>query len=97
MKNENRCKITIFGDEYTLVTNEPIEHVVQAAHMVDSFMQEVAKASAGTASDKKVAVLASLRLASTLLGLENAQEKEKRRNEYIIERIDHVLRPIVSS
>ena len=90
MEKTQRCKVHIFGDEYSLVTNEPAEHIVQAAHMVDVLMREISEKSA-ISQEKKVAVLAALRMASKIVALESEIAQERQKEKTIIEQIDKAL------
>lgn len=65
MYGSESCKVTIFGDQYTLRTDLPDEAVMCAASMVDTMMKEIARA--GMKDDaKSIAVLTALRLAHQL-------------------------------
>ena len=84
------CKVTIFGDCYSLVTTEAEDCVVQASHLVDSIMREIANKST-LVDEKKVAVLAALRLASKVIQLEDAVDKAKRKENQLVESIEQEL------
>lgn len=70
MKESRVYKITIFNDDYSIVSDEPEERIVRSAQLIDSFMKE-AFAVSSLADQKKIAVLAGLRLASKVVELEN--------------------------
>ena len=70
-------KVIILGDEYTIVSDEPEEHIIKAANYTHALMQEIIQ-KAPYALPKTIAVLAALRLASKVI---NAEEKAKKRDE----------------
>jgi cell division protein ZapA (FtsZ GTPase activity inhibitor) len=83
-------KITIFGDQYTLATDESEEHIIQTTRMLDAIMKEIAQASK-LQDSKKVAVLAGLRLASQLVALQTEQSAVNAINKKLIDQIDREL------
>lgn len=68
---KNKLKIEIFNDQYCLVSDEKEADILSAAHMVDKLMREIADKS-NLNDEKKLAVLAALRIASQLVHLENS-------------------------
>lgn len=83
-------KVTIFGDQYTLASDEAEEHVIKTARLLDILMQEISQASKLTDA-KKIAVLAGLRIASQLVTRESEQEAVNLQNKKLIDRIDREL------
>lgn len=83
-------KVTIFGDQYTLASDEAEEHVIKTARLLDILMQEISQASKLTDA-KKIAVLAGLRIASQLVTLESEQEAVNLQNKKLIDHIDREL------
>jgi cell division protein ZapA (FtsZ GTPase activity inhibitor) len=73
-----KYKISILGESYSIVTDETEEHIVRAASLVDTYMQEIAQ-KLGSGDIKKLAVLAGLQSSSKLLHSEImlAQERER--------------------
>lgn len=65
MDASRKYRVVIFGNEYSLVSNESEEAVFSSAQHVDELMKEISEKMAFVSKDK-VAVLASLRLASQL-------------------------------
>ena len=65
MQRPGSYKVSIFGDQYTIKTDESSEHIVQAAALVDSTMKEIACAS--KLDTKSIAVLAALRIAHQMI------------------------------
>ena len=58
-------KVSIFGDQYTVRTDEPGDLIVKAAAMVDSTMKEIA--CTANLDAKSVAVLTALRIAHQMM------------------------------
>ena len=75
-KEKKSFKLHIFDDEFNLISDEPENHLNQAAQMVDSIMREIAH-GATHPDKKKVATLAALQLASQLLQSKNVFEKQR--------------------
>ncbi len=86
----NNCKVTIGGNAYALVTNEPEEQVAQAASMVDQLMKELI-AKAPHTDEKKLAVLVALRFASKIIQLEKEAAGREQLSEQLAKVIDQVL------
>lgn len=87
MKTAQHYKVTIFGDQYSLVSDESQEHMIKAAQLIDSLMRDVSS-KATNADAKKIAVLVSLQIASTLLKLESSAVQDKEKQKQLIEFID---------
>lgn len=64
-------KVTIFGEHYSLMSDEPEAHVVGVAHKVDQLMKEIA-AKMPQATTEKIAVFAALQLASQACNSDDA-------------------------
>lgn len=96
MDTKKNYKVSIFDDHYFLVSDEPHEHIAQAAVLVDSLMKEIADKSSSM-DTKKVAVLAALRIASSVLNLENKHKESVLKEERLIEVIDQALCSIPTS
>jgi len=90
MSNVKQYKVTIFGDHYSLMSDESEESILKAASMVDSMMKEIADKSK-IQDGKKVAVLAALRVASFLTTLESERESVKRHYQKLNDLIDPEL------
>jgi cell division protein ZapA len=91
MKQENRhYKVHISGTDYTLMSDEPQEHVMQAAAMVDQLMVQLTEKSPNIEA-KKAAVLIALRIASDLLHAQTLMTTCTNRNTALIQQIDQVL------
>ncbi len=97
MKNEKKkYSVSIFGDQYTLVSDEPSEHVMRVAALVDSLMRDAAEASKQT-DTKKIAVLAALQIADRLVSLETANRDSKSKYEDLANLIDRECAAAFSS
>lgn len=83
-------KFMIFGNEYSLVSDEDKMRVERAAQTVDALMIELAKRS-GLTDQKKIAVLAALQLASKVVDLELSIDSFNKQEHALIERVDEFL------
>jgi len=90
MDKTKSCKVHIFGDEYALVSAEPEEHVLHAARLVDSLMKEIA-GKAPLSGEKRIAVLAALRMASTVLQRESEIAEQRLQEQSLVDLIDKTL------
>jgi cell division protein ZapA (FtsZ GTPase activity inhibitor) len=91
MKREAKSyKVSILGDQYSLVSDEPEGHIMQSALMVDSLLREIAEKS-GSADTKKVAILAAIQLASRLVYAQIHIERENLQKEALFIRINQEL------
>jgi cell division protein ZapA (FtsZ GTPase activity inhibitor) len=95
MENKRNHTVTIFGDQYNLVTDEPESYIYHAAQEVDRSMRSIAEKST-RADIKKVAVLVALQAMCKLVALENAQKDEKLQCKELINSIDRQLSSILS-
>ena len=76
----------IFGDTYAIVSDEQEAFILEAVKIVDGIMREIAD-SGQIVDTKKIAVLASLKIATQLLHAQAAIAQEK----YLSSRIMNVL------
>lgn len=91
MKHEKkRYVVHIFGDEYTLVSDELEEQVAASVNKVNEAMGSIA-GKFSTVEPKKAAVLAAVRMASELLRAQLVIEDDERKKESLIQQIDHEL------
>lgn len=89
-KEAKSYKVSILGDQYSLMSDEPEEHVIQSALMVDSLLREIAGKS-GSVDIKKNAVLAALQLASRLLYTQIRLEQDNLQRKALSLRINQEL------
>lgn len=87
MSNVKQYKVTIFGDHYSLMSDESEETILKAASYVDNAMKEIAEKSK-LQDGKKVAVLAALRAASLLAVLESEREAAQRHYQKLNDLVD---------
>lgn len=87
---KNSYKLLIFGDYYSIVTDESQDQVSKAAALIDSQLKEIAsKISPSSVDEKRIAVLVSLQMASKVLFLESQLEQVSARHKELIDRIEH--------
>lgn len=84
----NNYKLTIFGDQYSVVSDESQSQVNQAADMVDKLMQEIS-AKLSQVDEKRIAVLVALQMASKVLALEHQMETTTEFHKELAERIEN--------
>lgn len=87
MKN-NSYKLTIFGDQYSVVSDESHANINQAAAMVDTLMQEISS-RLSQIDEKRIAVLVALQMASKVLALENQIDLTSDRHKELVDRIEN--------
>jgi cell division protein ZapA (FtsZ GTPase activity inhibitor) len=85
-----KYKVSLFGEAYTLISDEPEEHITASVHHVDELMRSITQSLQVTDS-KKAAVLAALQLASRLLELEHRYHQKQYEHEKLIDLIDREL------
>jgi cell division protein ZapA (FtsZ GTPase activity inhibitor) len=90
MDNMRKCKVSIYGESYTLVTDETEEHLSFIARVVNDSMQNIAQKT-GMTDTKKIAIMAAIQLASKLDSTHNALKSYERKSVHLIDHIDHEL------
>lgn len=83
-------KVSIFGEVYSLMSNESDQHLLEASRRVDHMMKEIAEMT-GIQDAKRLAVLVALRLASSMLFAEVAAQKHVQYYQKIAHKIDKTL------
>lgn len=79
----NRYQVSIFGDRYTLMSDEGADKVENLAHKVDALMNEIAQ-KIESKDIRQVAVLAALKIMHRLQELEvNLQQKDHEESQLI--------------
>lgn len=97
MKREvESYRVVIFGDEYTIMSDEPEEHIIKSANYIHTLMQEIAQ-KAPRALPKNVAILAALQLASKVISAEDKVRKRDELDSRVNSLIDRELHSISSS
>lgn len=84
---KNTYKLLIFGDHYSIVSDESQAQITQAAAHVDALMKEIS-AKAVHVDQKRIAVLVALQLASKMLSLESNKEYTDECHKKLIDRVE---------
>lgn len=72
MKHDRvQYKVNILDEQYTIISDEPFEHIMQASAKVDELIKKIV-AKSSTADIKKAAILASLQIMSELINVKTA-------------------------
>ncbi len=87
---KKKFTVTILGQEYTIVSDEAEQQVLQAAALINTWMQEIVQKSQGI-DPKKVAVLVALQCANRLLEVESHLKTFSKREQQLISLIDHEM------
>lgn len=91
MKHEIKSyKLTIFNQQYTVVSDEPEEDLLNYAAYVDQVMQDIATRSR-LQDVQKIAVLAALKIVHTMFDLEHKVAHCAQQNNDLIKRIDQEI------
>ena len=91
MKHEIKSyKLTIFNTQYTVVSDEKEELLLQYAAYIDTVMQDIASRSR-LQDVQKIAVLAALKIAHTMFDLENTVTHCLQQNNNLIKHIDQEI------
>ncbi len=85
-----KYKVTIAGESYFLVSDEPEERVKAVAQLVDTRMKKLAQLSRSDDS-KRIATLVALQCASTMVASEELVEKYQTNAEKLIDSITETL------
>ncbi len=79
-----KYKARIFGELYTIVSNEEDEFVLEVVQKVDQMMKDLAAKPAMMGDAKKVAILIALKATEELLLLQKDMHQEKIHSEKIM-------------
>ncbi len=93
MNETKNYKILIFGDEYSLLSDESEQHITESAALVDSLMKEIAN-KVSIKDPKKVAVLAALQVASRFMKLEKDAVARETKEADLVAKLDRFLGPV---
>jgi cell division protein ZapA (FtsZ GTPase activity inhibitor) len=85
-----KYRVSIFGELYTFISDEPEERLLSAAHHVDELMRCIAEKS-GLADTKRIAVLASLQIACKLKDKEVKLDYAEQKGRELVQQIDQQL------
>ena len=83
-----KYKARIFGELYSVTSDENEQFVASVVNTVDNYMKEISLKSSGALDSKHVAVLAALRIAQELLELQAQMGKDKHHLEKIMMLLD---------
>ena len=87
MNQTKSVKVSIFGDQYSFLSDEPEAQVLEAARRVDALMQEIAGKL--THPDlKKIAVLLAVQIMSKHIALESALESDTQKLKQLMDMVD---------
>jgi cell division protein ZapA len=91
---EQKVRVSIFGEEYSVIGHADREYILRVADLVDRKMREIAMASKNK-SPNRIAVLTALNLAGELLEIKEKTEsdlsKVENRAKNILELLDSKL------
>lgn len=90
MKALKKYKISVFGETYTVVSDESEEQVMNTAQYVDDLMRHTAS-KFDIYDSKRIAALVSLQLASRLKDLEEKCALHSQKEHELADRIDREL------
>jgi len=96
MNEQKKYKLSIAGNEYSIISDESQELIVKSAEMVDSFMKEFLTA-APKADQQKIAVLVALQLASKLYKAEMQVADKNEHEQSLLNQIDQFISSLSSS
>lgn len=82
-----KYKAHIFGETFSLVSDEPEQLVFEAVELVDNSMKEVSSRNA-LLDARKAAVLSALKIALKLKSLEQMLEEERSQSSRILNVLD---------
>ncbi len=85
-----KYKVSIFGESYSLVSDDAESQVAGAAQRVDSLMRDIAQ-QAQVADPKKIAVLTALKLADQVQRLQEQLGQKNKEQERLLDLIDREL------
>jgi len=90
MESINKYTISLFGESYTIVSDENEEHLLATSDRLDQMMKDVSRES-GITDYRRVAVLAALQLASNVQKLEQQIEDYDSKGQQLVEHIEREM------
>jgi cell division protein ZapA len=90
MSEKKRYVVQIYEQEYTLVSDETKEHVLQSVCLVDEMIRSIANKSSQL-DIQKAAVLTAVRLASDFYNLQQELQAIEVRQETLVQHIAQEL------
>ena len=89
-QDAKRYQLNIFGELYTIISDESEAEILKAASYVNSLMKEISEKS-GSVDSKKIAVLVALKLSKQVLTMEMDCKKLKEEESNLINKIDEEI------
>lgn len=86
-----KYNVAVFGENYTLISDEPEERVISAAALVDNAMHDISKKN-NIVPSGRIAVLVAIQLASELLSKRNELGNLNNATVKLLEKICHRTR-----
>jgi cell division protein ZapA (FtsZ GTPase activity inhibitor) len=83
-------KVSIFGKEYTLISDDSIEIVSAVAQVVDTHMHAIADTT-GSQDTCLIAVLTAIKLAHSLHGAQSEATGQLHNQNLLVNKIDQTL------
>ena len=83
-KELKKYKARIFGELYSIVSDEEDEFVLEVVRRVDGVMKEISAQNKMVIDTKKIAVLAALKATEELLTMEQIVKKEQVQSDKIM-------------
>ncbi|HSW76045.1 MAG TPA: cell division protein ZapA [Candidatus Saccharimonadales bacterium] len=87
-KELKKYKAQIFGESYSIMSDEEDEFVLEVVRRVDGLMKEIATQNKMVIDVKKIAVFAALKATEELLTMEEMVKKEQMKSEKIMTLLD---------
>ena len=84
-------KVTILDKQFSLVSDEPERHIIEAAALVDTYMKNMQSNAGGRIDTEKIAILTALQLASKYLYMQESVEKRRREESDLVAKIERQL------
>lgn len=83
-KELKKYKAQIFGESYSIVSDEEDEFVLEVVRRVDGLMKEISAQNKMVIDTKKIAVFAALKATEELLIMEEMIKKEQIKSDKIV-------------
>jgi len=96
MTTSKKYIVTILGQKYSLVSDEPEELIMRSAEIVNGLMAEITQRSS-TVDSTKVAVLVSLKLARDYLAAQQVIQAHTQHYSHLVTVLDTALRTLSDS
>ncbi len=90
MLASKKCKVSIYNETYSLVSDEAENHIHESAELVDRLLREAIEANP-LADTHHTLVLIALRLASKFIKLDFEAEYSKKNQKKVLDLINQEL------